>query len=120
LKVGSDAGNAGFDLQPEGAGLAIWLDGGDGSADFPDNSNANNVVIANLPAVMLIEGGVGTRSYLTTEMIQDSTGAVVFDQATQLTAGLAGFDDPTYLGAANAGDDWLSGWTVGLDTALNP
>jgi hypothetical protein len=120
LKVGSDAANAGFDLQPEGAGLAIWLDGGDGSADFPDNSNANNVVIANLPAVMLIEGGVGTRSYLTTEMIQDSTGAVVFDQATQLTTGLAGFDDPTYLGAANAGDDWLSGWTVGLDTALNP
>ncbi len=127
LKIGADAANAGFDPAPEGAAFKTWLAGGDGSADIPTNSNQNNVVIdTNLPAVMLIDGGVGTRGYLTTADVQDSTGAVVFDQATQLTTSAstpplpAVFEDPTYLGGANAGDDWLDGWTVGFDAALNP
>jgi len=121
LKVTPNSwGNAGFDPAPEGSAFAIWLAGGDGSADIPTNTNANNVVIGSLPAVMLIDGGPGTRGYLTTDLIEDSAGAVVFDQATQLTTGLAGFDDATYLGAANAGDDWPAGWTVGLSLPLVP
>jgi hypothetical protein len=132
LKVTPHAwGNAGFDTAPEGAAFAIWLAGGDGSADIPLNANHDNVVVANLPAVMLIDGGVGTRGYLTTAEIQDSTGAAVFDQvdpATSLLPGLTTsanglpgvFEDPAYLGGANAGDDWLAGWTVGLDTPLVP
>jgi len=55
----------------------------------------------------------------------DSQGTAVFDQATQLfdptTLPSSGFfDTPTYLGGANAGDDWLDGWTVALDLPLTP
>lgn len=108
LKIGADAANAGFDL-------AAWM------AAAP---NANNVVDStNIPYAMLLDGGVGTRAYRTLDMIQDSTGAVVFDQATQLfDAGALGgiFETPGYLGGANAGDDWLAGWAVGLSDPLNP
>ena len=124
LKVGADAANAGFDAQPEGTALLTWLNGGDGSADIPNNNNANNVVEgSNLPFTSLISGGVSTRGYLTEAAIQDSTGADVFDQATQLfdVSAVSGFfDAPTYLGGANAGDDWLAGWTFGLSDPLNP
>jgi hypothetical protein len=117
LKVGLDPANAGFDL-------AVWLNGGDGSATTPTNTNTNNVVVdtALLPA-NLIDGGVGTRGYLTAASLTDSASTVVFDQATQLfdvsTLGSI-FETPTYLGGANAGDDWLAGWTVGLSGALVP
>ena len=108
LKIGADPANAGFDLQ-------VWLD---------TAPNANNLVEAtNLPFTGLIEGGVGTRGYLTVADIQDSTATTVFDQATQLfDASSLGsiFDTPTYLGGANAGDDWLAGWTVGFGDPLNP
>ena len=108
LKAGADPANAGFDL-------AAWLAAG---------PNTNNVADgANIPYASLISGGAGTRGYLTDDLIQDSTGAVVFDQATQLfDAGVLGgiFETPAYLGGANAGDDWLAGWAVGLDDPLNP
>ncbi len=107
-KEGPDATNAGFTT-------AAWL------ATAP---NDNNVVEdTNLPFTSLIEGGVGTRGYLTAAAIQDSTNADVFDQSTQLfdAAGLASFfETPTYLGGANASDDWLAGWTVGLSAPLDP
>jgi hypothetical protein len=116
LLIGADAANTGFDL-------AIWLAGGDGSAQIPANANANNVVEStNLPA-NLIDGGVGTRGYLTLDLLTDSTGAQLFDQATQIydPSGLGSiFELPAYLGGANAGDDWLSGWTVGLTDPLVP
>ena len=101
----------------DGFDLAAWL------AAAP---NTNNVVVGNggnLPFTSLIVGGVGTRGYLTEAAIQDSTGAAVFDQATQLfDVGAIGgiFETPTYLGGANAGDDWLAGWAVGLSDPLNP
>jgi hypothetical protein len=115
-KFGEDAANVGFDL-------GVWLAGGDGSAATPANTNTNNVVEeTNLPA-SLVEGGVGTRGYLTSELLTDSLGGVLFDQTTQLfpASDLGGiFEDPSYLGGANAGDDWLDGWTVGLTDPLMP
>ncbi len=104
--------------------LGNWLAGG-GAADTPANSNTNNVVLTgvDVPAQSLIVGGVGTRGYLTASTLSDAAGTVVFDQATQLTdvsAIDAYFEAPSYLGGANAGDDWLSGWTVGLSGTLNP
>ncbi|MFL2546151.1 MAG: hypothetical protein ACJ0SL_02140 [Candidatus Rariloculaceae bacterium] len=115
-KVNTDPANAGFDL-------GIWLGGGDGSPQMPLNTNANNVVEAvNLPA-SLIDGGVGTRGYLTLDLLTDSIGGVIFDQTTQLfdASALGGsFENPTYLGGANAGDDWLADWTVGLTEQLVP
>jgi hypothetical protein len=125
LKVGADAANAGFDPSPEGSALATWLNGGDGSADIPTNTNTNNVVVdtALLPA-NLIDGGVGGRGYLTSAALTDSASTAVFDQSAQLYdvgANLGGiFDTPTYLGGANADDDWLDGWAVGFDAALTP
>src|SRR5690606_6788289 len=74
LKVGADPANADFDL-------AVWLDGGDGSAQVPANDNTNNVVVGmNLPA-QLLEGGVGSRGHLTLDLVTDSTGAQLFDQS---------------------------------------
>ncbi|MBW2940431.1 hypothetical protein [Zhongshania aquimaris] len=101
-----------------------WLAGG-GNADTPANSNVNNVVIsgADIPAQSLIVGGVGSRGYKTAATLTKADGTAVFDQATQLTdvaAVDAYFETPTYLGGANAGDDWLAGWTVGLSAPLNP
>lgn len=109
LKFGADAANAGFDL-------ATWL------ATAP---NANNVVVtgADIPGAV-IDGGVGTRGYLTASELTDLNTNSVFDQATQLYdvgSNIGGiFDTPTYLGGANAGDDWLAGWTVGVTEDLNP
>ncbi|HEX9660491.1 MAG TPA: hypothetical protein VGA18_09325 [Rhodothermales bacterium] len=119
VKTGTvNAANAGFNF-------AIWLAGGDGSAQIPVNSNANNVVEStNLPGAVL-EGAVGTRGYLTASALTNSASTAVFDQATQLfnvttLTNSAFFENPTYLGGANAGDDWLDGWTVGLDLPLTP
>ena len=96
-----------------------WLAGTVGT----DNRNVNNVVVDDLPMSMLIDGGEGSRGYRTQSMIQDMSGDVVFDQATQLfdasTLG-SNFRNPTYLGGASGSDDWLSGWAVGLDSALVP
>jgi hypothetical protein len=116
LKVGADAANTGFDL-------ADWLNGGGLNAATPANGNANNVVLtgADIPAAMLVDGVPGTRGYLTSAMIQNQAGGVVFDQTTDLfDASTLGsiFGAPTYLGGANAGDDWLANWAVGLSDAL--
>lgn len=102
LKIGADPANAAFDL-------AVWL------ATAP---NANNVVVTgtDIPGGV-VDDGVGTRGYLTAASLTDVNTNVVFDQATQLfDASTLGnfFETPTYLGGANAGDDWLAGWTVGL------
>ena len=123
-KAGVDDANGAFDIRD-------WLQGGGINADTPANGNTNNVVVGgtgasdltNLPFTALIEGGAGTRGYRTVAAIQDQAGASVFDQPADLfdVAALGGiFESPTYLGGANAGDDWLSGWTVGLDLPLNP
>ena len=124
LKLAADVSNAGFDL-------AVWLAGGDGSAEVPTNDNSNNVVVdVNLPA-MLLDGGVGTRAYRTLELLTDSTGAQIFDQSGTTSAGGTGqlfdvstvsefFETPTYLGGASVTDDWLEGWTVGLSEPLVP
>jgi len=116
LKVGADATNANFDLDN-------WLAGGGINADTPANGNTNNVVLtgADIPAAMLVDGVPGTRGYLTSGMIQNAAGGVVFDQSTDLfDASALGsiFDDPSYLGGANAGDDWVDGWAVGLTDPL--
>ena len=116
LKVGADAANAGFDL-------ADWLNGGGINAATPANGNTNNVVLtgADIPAAMLVDGVPGTRGYLTSADIQNAVGGRVFDQANDLfdASGLGSiFDSPTYLGGANAGDDWLANWTVGLSAPL--
>jgi hypothetical protein len=123
LKAGADTANNGFD----NAQLATWLAGGAGTTLNPTNSNTNNVVITTTtssgPAASLITDGVGKRGYLTAATITNTSGATAFDQSTQLFAAnsLGGiFVTPTYLGGANAGDDWLAGWTVGLSAALNP
>jgi hypothetical protein len=95
--------------------LAAWL----GTAP-----NGNNVVVdPNLLPASVVDGGVGTRGYLTASALTDSASTVVFDQTTQLydVSALGSiFENPAYLGGANAGDDWLAGWTVGLTAALNP
>ena len=108
LKVGADPANAGFDL-------ATWLASG--------GTNVNNVVLtgADIPTAMLVNGVPGTRGYLTSADIQNAVGGQVFDQANDLfDASSLGsiFDDPTYLGGASAGDDWVNGWTVGLSAPL--
>ena len=116
--TGVDPLNAGFDLND-------WLAGGGVNAQTPPNSNADNVVVtgANIPGAV-IDGGVGTRGYLTAASLEDINMAVVFDQATQLydvEANVGGiFETPTYLGGANAGDDWLAGWAVGFSGLLTP
>lgn len=101
-----------------------WLAGGGINAQTPANSNTNNVVVtgANIPGAV-VDGGVGTRGYLTAATLVDVNTNVVFDQATQLfaAAGLGGiFETPTYLGGANASDNWPAGWTVGLTGTLTP
>jgi hypothetical protein len=113
-----NAANAGFSF-------ATWLAGGNGTAQIPTNGNVNNVVEnANLPANVL-DGAAGTRRYLTASALTNSASAALFDQATQLfdvttLPNSDFFDAPTYLGGANAGDDWLDGWTVGFDLPLAP
>jgi hypothetical protein len=118
-----------FSPDNDGFNLAVWLAGGDGTAAIPLNNNTNNVVLtgADIPAVSLLDGGVGTRAYRTLELIQDSIGAEVFVQPDDLfdVSTLperlpAFFSAPDYLGGASVNDDWLAGWTVGLDTALVP
>lgn len=124
-KAGIDAANGAFDIDN-------WLAGGGGNADTPANGNVNNVVVtgADIPGAV-IDGGVGTRGYLTAASLEDINTTVVFDQsdvsAAMTTSQLFDvsalgsiFETPTYLGGANAGDDWLDGWTVGLDVALTP
>ena len=105
LKVGADPANAGFDF-------AAWL------ATAPNSGNVAEETA--IPFANLIVGGTGTRGYLTVGTIQDSTGAdvapAIFDAGS-----LGGiFETPAYLGGANEGDDWLAGWTVGLDADLVP
>ena len=115
-KVGADPANADFDLDN-------WLAGGGINAATPVNGNTNNVIESvNLPAAV-VDSGVSTRGYLTSPTLLDSLGGVLFDQATQLfPASSLGsiFEDPAYLGGANAGDAWLEGWTVGLSAPLIP
>jgi hypothetical protein len=126
LKMGKvDAANTGFDL-------AVWLNGGDGSAEVPTNTNKNNVVLTGVNSIpaKLIVGGVGTRGYLTAAELKDVNDVVIFDQATQLTdvsdvTAVPGIDNaffkkPSYIGGANEGDNWLAGWTVGLSAPLAP
>lgn len=123
-KAGIDPTNGAFDVRN-------WLEGGGINGDTPANGNTNNVVVGgtgtsdltDLPFTALIVGGTGTRGYLTVADIQDQGGTTAFDQSSQLfDAGSLGgiFETPTYLGGANEGDDWLAGWTVGLDGDLNP
>lgn len=119
VTIGTSSGGANT-----GFNLAVWLAGGDGSALMPVNSNTNNVVVtgADLPASLIV-GGSETRGYLTAASLTNAGSTAVFDQATQLfNAATLGsfFETPAYLGGANEGDDWLDGWTVGLDAALTP
>lgn len=114
-----DAANAAFDE----AAFVAWLNSA---------PNSNNVVDeTNIPWNSLLVGGTGTRAYHTAAELRDSTDAVVFDQATQLFdvaadgvlvdgVGSDLFETPTYLGGASESDDWLAGWTVGLDLDLTP
>ena len=112
-KFGEDAANAGFDVD-------IWLAGGDGSAAIPTNSNANNVIEStNLPA-MLVDGGVGTRGYLTSSDLMDSNGGVIFDQSTQLfdVSALGGISRRPPIWAAQT--QVMTGWLVGPLVCLIP
>lgn len=107
LKVGADPANAAFDF-------ATWL------ATPP---NANNIADeTNIPYNSLIVGGVGTRGYLTAATITDSASTDIGALIPVFDAGSLGgiFETPAYIGGANEGDDWLAGWTVGLDGALTP
>ncbi len=101
----------------DGFDVRAWLAGTVGA----DNRNRNNLVVDNLPMVMLLDGGVGSRGYRTLDSIQDSTGAAVSVLTTPVGDILGGiFRNPTYLGGASTDDDWLAGWAVGLDAQLNP
>lgn len=86
--------------------------------------NTNNVVESTLLPAPVLDTSTGERAYLTAASLTDSQGTVLFDQAAQLATaeqGLPdGFEDPSYLGGANAEDDWLAGWVVGLDLPLTP
>lgn len=109
-KAGVDAANEPFDVD-------AWLASG--------STNTNNVIItgADLVAQSLVVGVPGSRGYLTASTITDGSGVEVFNQATDLTdvsAVDSYFEAPSYVGGANAGDNWLSGWTVGLSAPLNP
>lgn len=117
VSLGPNNTNAGFDLEN-------WLAGGGANAATPANGNTNNAFVTdpNLPATLIVDVP-GTRGYLTEATIQDANSTVVFDQSTDLfDASTLGsiFETPTYLGGANSGDNWLSGWAVGLDQPLNP
>lgn len=121
-KVGADALNTGFDLNN-------WLAGGGINAQTPVNTNTNNVVFtvgqlaADAGGSVLVDAGASARDHLTAASINDGAGNQRFDQATQLfDASTLGsiFKKPTYLGGANSTDNWLSGWTVGLDQPLAP
>jgi hypothetical protein len=117
-----NAANGAFDLNN-------WLAGGGVNADTPANGNTNNVVVtgADIPGAV-VDGGVGTRGYLTAASLEDINLTVVFDQSDVMAPGQlfdvaalgSIFETPAYLGGANAGDDWLAGWTVGLSDPLVP
>ena len=103
----------------DGLDVRAWLAGDQGT----NNANSNNVVVDDLPMSMLLDGGVGARGYRTLDLIQDMSGDAVFNQSADLfdVSELGGiFRTPTYLGGANAEDDWLAGWAVGLDAPLTP
>jgi hypothetical protein len=113
LKQGIDAANAGFDL-------GAWLAGGSGT-----NANANNFVFtgADIPLASLIQDlGTGTRAYLTADTLTDALGGEIAIEAHDVTSLPDGdfFGAPTYIGGAATGDNWLEGWTVGLDLPLTP
>lgn len=118
-KVGADAANAAFDLD-------AWL------AAAP---NTNNVIVNNpaeLPVVAIDSLASNPRAYITAAAFTDATSAAinvpVFD-VTQLddsfspdsipNLGSSGdstfFESVDFIGAVKAGDDWVAGWTVGLD-----
>ena len=119
-KAGIDAANGAFDLDN-------WLAGGGANADTPANGNTNNVVVTgtDIPGAV-VDGGTGTRGYLTADSLEDINMNVVFDQASQLfdVAALGGlFETPEHLGGASASSsdgDWLAGWTVGFSNPLTP
>lgn len=100
----------------DGFDVRAWLAGTVGQ----NNNNANNHVIDNLPMVMLLDGGVGSRGYRTLNSIQDSTGGAVTAPLFDASSLGSIFRNPTYLGGASTADDWLDGWAVGLDTPLVP
>ena len=120
-KAGADAANTGFNL-------VNWLAGGGADAATPANSNTNNVLITGSDVAAsaigsVLEDTAAARDYLTAAAIKNGAGTTVFDQSSDLfDASSLGsiFETPTYLGGANAGDNWLNGWTVGFDKALTP
>ncbi|WP_372758734.1 hypothetical protein [Litorivivens sp.] len=120
-KVGADAANTGFDL-------VNWLAGGGANAATPANTNTNNVLITGSDVAASAIGSVlvdssQERDYLTGSAIKNGAGTTVFDQSSQLfdVSSLGSiFKKPTYLGGANASDDWLTGWAVGFDKPLTP
>lgn len=100
------------------------------------NNNTNNLIVPTgdeFASLILNNDGAGVydRGYLTAASIEQTAGTVAFDQATQLAdlnddtlfpipASTGFFDTPSYIGGANESDDWVDGWTVGFDLALNP
>ncbi|MEM1174589.1 MAG: hypothetical protein AAGI27_07225 [Pseudomonadota bacterium] len=100
------------------------------------NNNTNNLIDGTgteFASLVLNNDGAGNydRGYLTADSIEQTAGTVAFDQTTQLAdlndaalfptpAATGFFDTPTFIGAANTANDWIDGWTVGLDLPLTP
>lgn len=94
-------------------------------------TNGGNVVIdeANRLPAMLIDGlAANPRAYLTAATLSDATSApinvTIFDvttlddswtaEAPPAIGSSSFFEEVDFIGAVKSGDDWVSGWTVGL------
>ncbi|MCW8195286.1 hypothetical protein F6455_10855 [Proteobacteria bacterium 005FR1] len=94
--------------------------------------NAENALVsdpANLPAQIIEGQPANDTAYVTAATLQDANGApisvTVFDvskldddyeaQAAPVLGSSSFFDQVDFIGAVKEGEDWVSGWTVGLE-----
>lgn len=120
-KAGVDPANGAFDIN-------AWLASGE---------NTNNVILDEnttgaLPAVVIEGLDSNPRAYITAASMTDGNGGAInvpvydvtmlentFDAAAAPALGDSGtsnfFEAVDFIGAVSADNDWVAGWTVGLD-----
>ncbi|MCP8899848.1 hypothetical protein [Gilvimarinus xylanilyticus] len=120
-KAGVDPANSDFDIN-------AWLASGE---------NTNNVIVdenvtGGLPAVVIEGLDSNPRAYITAASMTDGNGAAIdvdvydvtmlednFEAGAAPAVGDSGassfFDAVDFIGAVSADNDWVAGWTVGLD-----